>query len=68
MILYTPLCQEDIFNQKEDFSEHKFINYQGRLVQVLEEEDGSYNLIQLYSTNPQDYLLDQFKPGKNISK
>lgn len=64
MILYTPLCQEDIFPvDHEYFSTHQYISYQGKVLFVEEIEKGSYELLQLVSTDPQDYLNKDFAPG-----
>lgn len=66
MILYTPLCKEDIFNNNEINVERKIVTYYGRTVQVEETSDGSYTLHQLLSTDPQDFLMDQLTPGSKI--
>lgn len=68
MILYTPLSESDIFDQAENTtSSQQFISYQGRTCCVEQGEDGSYEMIQLLSTDPNDFLNEQFSPGNVIS-
>lgn len=69
MILYTPLCESDIFPESADEAQmaRQFISYQGRTLHVEKTNDGSYQLLQLLSTDPHDYLNDQFAPGNIIS-
>jgi len=67
MILYTPLSEADIY--PEDYSEtskRKSVLHEGRLLYVEELEPGSYQLLQLLSTDPQDFLDAKYTPGKNI--
>lgn len=64
MILYTPLSQADIFpNNDEDHPKRQCVSYQGRMLYVEEGDDGSYELLQLLSTDPQDFLSAEFSPG-----
>lgn len=64
MILYTPLCQSDIFPiNDDDFSKYQFVSYQGKLMRVEEVDKGSYELLQLLSTDPQDFLNTNYSPG-----
>lgn len=64
MILYTPLCHTDVFPiNDEEFSNHQFVSYQGKLLYVEEIDKGSYELLQLLSTDPQDFLNKGYSPG-----
>lgn len=64
MILYTPLSQGDIFPMNEDgFTKRQCVSYQGKLLYVEEIEKGSYELLQLLSTDPQDFLDTKYSPG-----
>lgn len=64
MILYTPLCQTDIFPTNDnDLSKYQFVSYQGKLLYVEEVDKGSYELLQLLSTDPQDFLNANYSPG-----
>lgn len=69
MILYTPLSTSDIFPEEdEDFSSHKFVSFQGKKLYVKETDKGTYQLVQLLSTDPQDYLNDNYTPGNIFKK
>ncbi|WP_042223719.1 YlzJ-like family protein [Oceanobacillus manasiensis] len=68
MILYTPLSQEEIFPQQEDVTaKRQCVVHQGKSMYVEQKEDGSYQLLQLLSTDPQDYLNDSLSPGTILS-
>jgi len=64
MVLYTPLSVHDIYPQSTE--KHKIISYQGKTVLAQETEDKQLQLIQLISTDPQDYLQQSFTPGIRI--
>lgn len=64
MILYTPLSQADIFpSNGDDYMKRQCVSYQGRLLYVEEVDKGSYELLQLLSTDPQDFLDRTYAPG-----
>lgn len=65
VVLYTPLVESDIFPQSEE-DKRKFITYEGRTIRVSQIESGDYQIEQLLSTNPQDYLNMNFAPGTLI--
>lgn len=65
MVLYTPLVESDIFPTSEP-DERKFIAYDGKTLQVTALESGGYQVNQLLSTNPQDFLNESFSPGAVI--
>ena len=69
MILYTPLSKEDIY--PSDATEHKkrsFVNHGGKMLYVEETDEGNYQLLQLMSTDPQDYLNMTYEPGSIFPK
>lgn len=67
MILYTPLSQDDIFPTTEDvFSNRQCISYAGKTCYVEKNNNGEFQLIQLLSTDPQDFLNENFTPGTII--
>ncbi|QTM99466.1 hypothetical protein ERJ70_09205 [Sediminibacillus dalangtanensis] len=69
MILYTPLTEDEIFGvDQEAFANRQFININGRTVHVERNKDGSYSILQLISTDPQDYLDETYTPGTIISR
>lgn len=62
MILYTPLSQSDIFPPSdESFKNRECISYEGKMMIAEKNVDGSYQLVQLLSTDPQDFL--KYSPG-----
>ncbi|MRH42658.1 hypothetical protein GH741_08160 [Aquibacillus halophilus] len=68
MILYTPLAESDIFpTEQKQFDKCKTIMYQGSMLEVEQQDDGSLRILQLLSTDPQDYLNNSLNPGEIIS-
>lgn len=64
MILYTPLSETDIFpTDPAAYEKRKFITHEGRSLYVEQTTDGSYQLLQLLSTDPQDFLKITYQPG-----
>ncbi|GAA0298351.1 hypothetical protein GGQ92_000262 [Gracilibacillus halotolerans] len=66
MILYTPLSQEDIYQSEINHEQYMVITYQDKPCYAEKMSDGNYRLIQLLSTDPNDYLQDCFSPGNII--
>lgn len=67
MILYTPLSDSDIFPpSNEEFLNREYITYEGKMMIADRNENGSYQIVQLLSTDPQDYLNMKFSPGSII--
>lgn len=60
MVLYTPLAQEDIF--PGNMEHHQMVTYKGRSV-FAERVGDEWKLVQLISSNPEDFLLEEFTPG-----
>jgi len=67
MILYTPLAASDIF-PCEETSRSECIQSGGKSVLARKLEDGSYEVEQLLSTDPQDFLNQTFAPGQIIQQ
>lgn len=65
MVLYTPLAESDIFPQEENM--YQLGHYKGKEI-VVEEHGGQIRLVQLMSTNPQDFLDAAFAPGSIMPK
>lgn len=64
MILYTPLSQADIYpHSPDEYSNRQFISHEGRSLYVEQAANGSYQLLQLMSTDPQDFLKEAYTPG-----
>lgn len=69
MIHYTPLSEMEIFpdeNQNDTFNNRSCVSYKGKLMHVEKTNDGSYELLQLLSTDPQDFMDEAFTPGSNL--
>ncbi|MDY0405830.1 YlzJ-like family protein [Virgibacillus sp. 179-BFC.A HS] len=67
MILYTPLAKEDIFpSDLSIYAKRQCINFKNKTLYVEKRNDGTYQLLQLLSTDPNDFLNDQFQPGTII--
>lgn len=67
MILYTPLSESEIFPYEEETMKREFVSHEGRTLYVEHSEDGAYKLIQLMSTDPQDFLNETYMPGTILS-
>ncbi|PKR78677.1 hypothetical protein CEY16_02660 [Halalkalibacillus sediminis] len=64
MILYTPLFEEEIFGEEESYDEFHWvtINY-ATLKLKRDTETNSYQIVHMNSTDPGDYLRQEFQPG-----
>ncbi|MBY0004554.1 YlzJ-like family protein [Priestia aryabhattai] len=69
MILYTMMPQELIFQQsyRQEQSQPKLINHNGIPVIVEENEQKQQQIVRVLSTNPQDYLNENYYPGQILS-
>lgn len=67
MVLYTPLTHSDIFPSEDTQSSRQFVSYQGRTIYVEELQNGSYELLELMSTDPQDFLDSNYLPGTKLN-
>lgn len=64
MILYSPLSRDDIFPVDESsFTKRCCVSHQGRTLYVEETSDGNYQLLQLLSTDPNDFMDTTYVPG-----
>lgn len=67
MIIYTPLSEVDIFPaENEAHSKRHCVTFQGKQMYVEEQENGSYQLLQLLSTDPNDFMDQNYVPGTSI--
>ncbi len=66
MVHYTPLLTEEIFPQEEE--NHQLVSWQGRSLYVKKTEQGQLEVVQLLSTDPQDFLNTSFSPGTIFKK
>ncbi|MFS0672493.1 YlzJ-like family protein [Ornithinibacillus sp. 179-J 7C1 HS] len=68
MILYTPLSDSEVFPTDEIvFRNRQCITYEGKTVYVEKNGNGEYQLVQLLSTDPNDYLNVKYAPGTILS-
>lgn len=64
MVLYTPLSIEDIYPTPAN--KQKIITYQGKTILAEETDEQQLQLVQLISTDPNDYLESSLTPGTVI--
>lgn len=64
MILYTVLSYDDIF--PSEIKSEELVVYNGRQCFVKKHSENAYELVQLLSTNPNDFLCEEFRPGTII--
>ncbi|MFD1018241.1 YlzJ-like family protein [Thalassobacillus hwangdonensis] len=64
MILYTPLSEVDIFPpDQEEYQNTIMTQYNQRPVKAMKMGNGNYQIVQLLSTDPQDFMDPDFQPG-----
>lgn len=67
MILYTPIATNDIFPTNDEvFNKRQCVSYAGKTLYVEETSSGDYQLLQLISTDPQDFMDVNYSPGVRI--
>lgn len=64
MVLYTVLTHDEIFPSEMEMNQ--LVVYNGRQCYVKKHQEDSYELVQLLSTDPNDFLRDDFRPGTII--
>ncbi len=68
MIHYTPLSEHDIYeDDPTSYEKQHIVSLNGKSMKVNQMDDGSYQLVQLLSTDPQDYLDQRYIPGTILS-
>ncbi|ASN05681.1 YlzJ-like family protein [Virgibacillus necropolis] len=67
MILYTPMVESDVFPNQDNSSNRVIITHQNRPVCVEKNQEGNYQIVQLLSTDPKDYMDPQYQPGAVLS-
>ena len=63
MILWTVMPLELVFSQEEIKNPYEQINYAGADVMVERISDTERRIVRILSTDPQDFLRDDIKPG-----
>lgn len=67
MILYTPLAESDIFPDEDSNSNRLVIKRQEKSLYVERSEEGNFQILQLLSTDPNDFMDPQYQPGSILS-
>ncbi|SER07955.1 YlzJ-like protein [Gracilibacillus ureilyticus] len=66
-MIYTPLMHDEVFPGKQNMWEnYQYITYNNKQCIVEKLENGDWRIAQLLSTNPNDFLLEEFLPGTVI--
>ncbi|WP_019242246.1 MULTISPECIES: YlzJ-like family protein [Bacillus] len=67
MILYTIMPQESVFPADENsYNQYESFYYKGVLVTAERTSTSRYRIVQISSTDPNDYLNSEFQPGSCI--
>lgn len=67
MILYTIMPQELIYKTPDsEFEKQKVVDVNGVSMIVAENSLKEYQIVRVLSTNPNDFLKEQFTPGSKI--
>lgn len=65
MVLYTPLSIDDIYPAQA--SEQKIVSYKGKTMIIEKNVHHQQQILQLISTNPNDFLQLNLTPGTVIN-
>ncbi|WP_231735296.1 YlzJ-like family protein [Gracilibacillus massiliensis] len=66
-MLYTPLSYQDINGFGDEYQRYEVITYQNKQCCIERMQNGDIRLVQLLSTDPNDFLLNDFIPGTILS-
>ncbi|ASK63472.1 hypothetical protein CFK37_15575 [Virgibacillus phasianinus] len=68
MTLYTPMTESEIFPEQNNQNSNRLvINHQNRSVYVEKNKAGNYQIVQLLSTDPKDFMDPEYQPGSILS-
>lgn len=68
MILYTMMPQELIYQTPDsEFGKQKIVDVNGVSMIVAENSPKEYQVVRVLSTNPNDFLNEQYTPGAKIN-
>lgn len=68
MILYTPLSSHDVFPYENEGQAHfHVVSLEGTSLYVKQTDKEQLEIIQVLSTDPQDFLNEHIQPGQKIS-
>ncbi|UCZ51668.1 YlzJ-like family protein [Bacillus shivajii] len=69
MILYTYQPAESVFPVEEAaYNKQEMVSIPGGQLLVERQEDQTYRIVRLFSTDPNLYLNSQYEPGKMYQK
>lgn len=69
MTLYTPLSEHDIFPTEQSlFQTRQVLTSNNQMMLVDGLDNGKYRIVQLLSTDPQDYMSPLLTPGDIIDE
>ncbi|MDV2580659.1 YlzJ-like family protein [Alkalibacillus haloalkaliphilus] len=64
MIIYTPLLEQEIFEDEEQHESFHWLNVNHATVKLRRDvENNSFEIVHMTSTNPSDYLQKHLQPG-----
>jgi len=67
-MLYTPLDMNDVFPADEkQMARRQCVTCNGKTLYVEEKDNGRYELLQLLSTDPNDFMDAAYTPGNYFS-
>lgn len=67
-MLYTPLDMTDIYPRDEkEMEKRQCVTCNGKTLYVEENNNGKYELLQLLSTDPNDFMDTAYTPGNFFS-
>jgi predicted nucleic acid-binding Zn finger protein len=67
MSLYTIMPEELIFPTDEKLYANQHVIEMNGISMMVEKNEDQYRIIRLLSTDPQDFLTEEYCPGKMIS-
>ncbi|KAB8138793.1 hypothetical protein F9U64_04015 [Gracilibacillus oryzae] len=66
-MFYTPLSNHDILPESQEaWENYQHVTYNNKQGIVEKTENGDWRIAQLLSTNPNDFLIDDYLPGTII--
>lgn len=67
MILWTIAPIETLLTDNQKMLPQKVINYQGIPLLIESISPNQYKIVQILSTNPNDYMINSLQPGSCLS-
>lgn len=66
MVLHTIISEYDIFRNQDDIYQPQYMNISDGFIEYNECK-GEKKIVRLHSTNPYDYLKDEYSPDTLIN-